>query len=121
MQHRKIKILKKDEVPPDQKIYPEYSFASNSKSDKYNTRVSSHLSSLVVTYRKNKKYLIPFSTQVSEVCDTTPADIRLMTVRHQSKLVDELIDRSTQIVEFFNVDNFDNFDNPDYIEAYRYE
>ena len=113
-----IKILKKDEVPPDQKIYPEYSFASNSNSDKYDTSVSSHLSSLVVIYRKNKKYLIPFSTQVSEVCDTTPADIKLMTVRHQSKLVDELIDRSTQMFEFFNVDNLNT---PDYIEAYRYE
>ena len=26
-----IKILKKDEVPPDQKIYPEYSFESFDK------------------------------------------------------------------------------------------
>ena len=116
-----IKILKKGEVPPDKKIYPEYSFASYNVADKYHTRVSSHLSSLVVIYRKNKKYLIPFSTQITEVCDTTPADIKLMTVKHQSELVDELIDRSTQIVEFFNVDNLNNFDNPDYIEAYRYE
>lgn len=117
-----IKILKKDEVPPDQKIYPEYSFESYDKSyADGRTIVSSKLSSLVVIYRKNKKYLIPFSCQMSDLCFKNPADIKLMTVKHQSKLVDELIDRSTQIVEFFNVDNFDNFDNPDYIEAYRYE
>ena len=40
-----IKILKKGEVPPDKKIYPEYSFASYNVADKYHTRVSSHLSS----------------------------------------------------------------------------
>ena len=114
-----IKILKKDEVPPDQKIYPEYLFESYDKSySDGRTRVSSKLSSLVVIYRKNKKYLIPFSCQMSDLCFKNPADIKLMTVRHQSKLVDELIDRSTQMFEFFSVDNLNT---PDYIEAYRYE
>jgi len=117
-----IKILKKYEVPPNEKIYPEYLFESFNKSyADGRTIVSSKLSSLVVIYRNNKKYLIPFSCQMSDLCNTTPADIKLMTVKHQSELVDELIDRSTQIVEFFNVDNLNNFDNPDYIEAYRYE
>lgn len=114
-----IKILKKYEVPPNEKIYPEYLFESFNKSyADGRTIVSSKLSSLVVIYRNNKKYLIPFSCQMSDLCFKNPADIKLMAVRHQSSLVDELIDRSTQIVEFFNVDNLNI---PDYIEAYRYE
>ena len=113
-----IEILKKGIVPENKKIYPEYTFESYTKSDGNGTRVSSKLSSLVVIYRKNKKYLIPFSCQMSDLCFKNPADIKLMTVKHQSKLVDELIDRSTQMFEFFNVDNLNI---PDYIEAYRYE
>ena len=113
-----IEILKKGVIPKDQKIYPEYLFESHNKLEQDKTRVSSKLSSLVVIYRKNKKYLIPFTCQLTDVCITNPSDIKLMTIKQQSELLDEFIDRSTQIFEFFSIDDLND---PNYIQAYKYE